>query len=79
MSANRFLRRFVTEIAREPTSVAPKNALQLKDLYVGQMYGKLVKPWMGASAESPLYCVSTPGNGYRCVTAPDSTSGSSML
>jgi hypothetical protein len=76
MNANRFFRRFVTEILRESTSVAPRGSLQLKDLYVGQMHGKLVKPWVGASisnnSDAAYHCVSTPGHGYRCVSAPGS-------
>jgi hypothetical protein len=70
MSATRFYRRFVTEIVRESTSLAPKAQLQLKDLYVGNTCGKLVKPWVmplaSNNANAPYYCVSTPGHGYRC-------------
>jgi hypothetical protein len=70
MSVNRFYRRFVTEIARESTSMAPKGTLQLKDLYVGNTCGKLLKPWVmpleSTSANAKIYCVSTPGHGYRC-------------
>jgi hypothetical protein len=82
---NRFYRRFVTEILRESTSMAPKSApaasLQLKDLYVGQKDGTLVKPSVEASVPNdsacPLthYCVSTPGDGTRFGVVPGSGRG----
>jgi hypothetical protein len=95
MAANRFYRRFVTEILRESTSAAPKGTpavaeilreptmVHLKDLYVGKRSGKFVKPWVGAVASTdsvgPYYCVSTPGDGYRCEIAPESGRGYRVL
>jgi hypothetical protein len=50
------------------------NVLELKDLYVGKREGTFVKPWVTTSALN-YYCVSTPGDGYRCEIAPDSGKG----
>jgi hypothetical protein len=89
MNVNQFYRRFVSEVVRESAHMAPK--LQLKDLYVGQKCGRLVKPWVGGTAplrpaslspkpwqqgqSAAYYCVSTPGNGYECEFVPGSGSG----
>jgi hypothetical protein len=80
---NRFYRRFVTEILRESTSVAPKGAsaasFQLKDLDVGRKDGKLVTPEASLSTDSacPIthHQVTTPGGGTRYVVAPASGGG----
>ena len=45
MKANRFVRSFVVLTTKD---LGPSKPSKLKDLYVGQKYGKLVKPWVEA-------------------------------
>jgi hypothetical protein len=49
MSATKFVRSFVLLTAKD---LGPPKTMKLKDLYVGQKYGKLVKPWVEAPASN---------------------------
>jgi hypothetical protein len=47
MNANRFVRSFVL-LSQTAKDIGLPKPSKLKDLYVGQKHGKLVKPWVKA-------------------------------